>query len=61
VSRCSRIPVRRTGAAARWFAKHPFLSAETVTVQYRQRKKNGKRGRPGKENAVYVVYFLDAA
>ncbi len=47
-------------AARLWFEEHPFLSSEKVQVSTRLKKRNGKRGRPGKEESVETVFSLDS-
>lgn len=47
-------------AAELWFADHPFLSSDVITVKSQVKKTNGKRGRPGKEDPVELVYHIDA-
>ncbi len=48
-------------AARLWFAEHPFLSSDTVTVRSHAKKTNGKRGRPGKEDQVILAYSVDTS
>lgn len=47
-------------AARLWFDEHPFLFSEKVQVSTRLKKRNGKRGRPGKEESVETVFSLDS-
>lgn len=45
-------------AAERWFSEHPFLSPEKREVISHVKKKNRKRGRPGKGEEVSIVYSV---
>mgnify|MGYP001393661002 CR=1 FL=1 len=47
-------------AARIWFEEHLFLSPDQITVEIKQRKKNGKRGRPGKEEELETVFILSS-
>lgn len=48
-------------AARLWFEDHPFLSPDSIQVDSRQKKKNGKRGRPGKEEELETVFTLSSS
>jgi transposase len=45
-------------AAERWFSEQPFLSPEKIEVIPTVKKKNKKRGRPGKQDQVAIVYSV---
>lgn len=46
-------------AAERWFRAHPFLRPQEVQVVSQNRKKDGKRGRPGSGDLTETVYTVD--
>ena len=47
-------------AARLWFDVHPYLSPDHVTVLCRTRKKNGRKGRPAKDDVLETIYSLDS-
>ena len=47
-------------AARLWFEDHQYLSADEVQIVPRLKKKNGNRGRPGKNDEVKTVYSVDS-
>jgi transposase len=47
-------------AARLWFDEYPYLSPENIQVLLKTKKKNGRKGRPGKDEAVETVYFVDS-
>lgn len=47
-------------AARLWFDAYPYLSADRVQVFSKTKKKNGRKGRPGKDEAVETVFFVDS-
>jgi transposase len=47
-------------AAQLWFDEYPYLSPENIRVLSKTKKKNGRKGRPGKDEAVETVYFVDS-
>jgi len=47
-------------AAQLWFDEYPYLSPENIRVLSKTKKKNGRKGRPGKDEAVETVYIVDS-
>jgi transposase len=47
-------------AARLWFDEYPYLSADSIQVFSKTKKKTGRKGRPGKDEAVETVYFVDS-
>ena len=47
-------------AAQLWFDEYPYLSPENIRVLSKTKKKNGRKGRPGKDEVVATVYFVDS-
>lgn len=47
-------------AARLWFDDYPYLSSDKIQILSRTKKKNGKKGRPGKDDAVVTVYSVDS-
>ena len=47
-------------AAKLWFETHQYLSADDMQIVTKLRKKNGKRGRIGKNDEVKTVYSVDS-
>jgi len=47
-------------AARLWFDKYPYLSADKIQTSSQIKKKNGKKGRPAKNEDVDTVYSVDS-
>jgi len=47
-------------AAKLWFEAHQYLSADDMQIVTQLKKKNGKRGRIGKNDEVKTVYSVDS-
>jgi len=47
-------------AARLWFDEYPYLSADQIQVSSKIKKKNGKKGRPAKNEDVDTVYSVDS-
>ncbi|QQR70927.1 MAG: IS1634 family transposase [Methanolinea sp.] len=47
-------------AARLWFDAYPYLFADSVQVFSKTKKKNVRKGRPGKDKAVETVYLVDS-
>jgi len=47
-------------AARLWFDDYPYLSSDKIQILSRTKKRNGKKGRPGKDESVVTVYSVDA-
>ena len=47
-------------AARTWFVDHPYLSPDSVRITSQVKKKNGKRGRPGKNEPLIPIFAIDS-
>ena len=47
-------------AARLWFYDYPYLCTDNIRILSRLKKKNGRKGRPGKDDSVETVYSVDS-
>lgn len=47
-------------AARLWFDEYPYLSSDKIQILSRIKKKNGRKGRPAKDECVETVYSVDS-